>query len=183
MFTQQLQQFDQIGWTEFDEHHASLDFLGDKTNGRGDDDEFVLVEAMLVDVPKTAADFGRFAQRLVEILEMEDAGSLVGDYEIENSSGRQGCGRFIVAIQALRKGPGPHGRRRGQALTDGVENVADALLLGGTDVCERPSRFKDLPQGFGGTALCGFGRECGWQTPFGVLSCLMRTLPLWTHCQ
>ena len=57
--------------------HAALELLGNEAHRRSDDDELLPVEAALVDVAQAAPDLGRFAQRLVKILEMEDGGAVV----------------------------------------------------------------------------------------------------------
>ena len=52
----------------------------------------MLVEAAFVDIAQAAADFGRFAQRLVKILQMEDAGVGVRGDKIQGPARRMRAG-------------------------------------------------------------------------------------------
>jgi len=76
-FPQKLHQFREIGRPEFDGNHAPLKFLRNEADGEVMDYELPLIETVLVNIPKAATNLRGLAQRLMEILEVENAGVLV----------------------------------------------------------------------------------------------------------
>ena len=83
---QKFHQFDQIGRAEFQKHHAALDFFGNVPDRGTDDDELPLIAAIFIDVAQAAPDLRKLAQRVVEVFQVEDAGALVRDDEIQGSA-------------------------------------------------------------------------------------------------
>ncbi len=78
-----IHQLDQIRRPQFDERHIAIQFLGHESNRRAYDHELLLVEAQLVQIAKPAAHLGRFPQRLVEVLQMENRGVLENGDKVE----------------------------------------------------------------------------------------------------
>lgn len=114
---------------------------------------------MIVEIAEAASDLGRFAQRLVKILEVEDGGLVVGGDVVENSASAMSCGvgTCTVLLEAFGQAPGPDGNgRRGEQTRSGfTENAADAVLLGRADVGEGASGLEDLTKQLGCPALDG----------------------------
>jgi hypothetical protein len=116
----------------------------------------------LVHIAQAAADFGRFAQRLMKILQVEDGRALVRQDEVQRGSRRFGVGRrsrLAWAAHALGETPGPDGEGPGRKRT--IRHLGQdpdhALLLGRPDVGQRPAGFEDLPNRFGRAALRRLG--------------------------
>ena len=98
---QKLDQLDQIGWPQFEEYHAAFQFLGDESHGRTDHDELSLIEQVFIHVAQPPPDLRRFAQRLVKILQVENASAFVRDDMVERGTRLLGTGR------CLGQTPGP----------------------------------------------------------------------------
>ena len=109
-------------------------------------------QTALVKVAQAAPDLGGFAQRLVEVLEVEDGGAVVRDDEIQSPARSLGAGlhRLVAVAQPFREAPCPNRHRAGagQPLPHLGQHTRDPLLFGGANVGERPSGLEDLPDDF-----------------------------------
>src|SRR5262249_33985309 len=142
-----------------DEHHAALDFLGNVVHGRADDNELVAPGAVLIDIPKPAAGLRGLPQRFVKILQVENAGAVVGDDKVQRVASGFGCrrGRVAVAVHLFGNAPGPdrHGRIGMQTFAYITQNLGHALLFRGADICQWSARLEDLADSLSGSALDG----------------------------
>ena len=150
LVAQELHQFDKIGRTEFHKKNTALDFLRNVADRRSDNRELTLVETALVDVSKAASDLRRFPKRLVEVLEVENAGSFVGNDEVQSRaripSARLGC--LAVTMHPLRQAPCPkrRGYGGGQVPAHFAQHSCGTLLFGAAQISKRPPRLEDLPE-------------------------------------
>src|SRR5450755_417747 len=170
-FTQEVDQFHQVGRAKFNEQEAALDLFRDGADGRTDDDELTPVEATFVQIAEATPDLGRIAQGLVKILEVEDGGIFVSGDKIERGARgfRSGLGALAVAVEPFGQAPDPY--RACRVRTHFAQDAGDALLFGRADIREWTSGIENVAQRPGRTAFVSgtcrqmFGRHGGWRTP------------------
>src|SRR5262245_1490676 len=132
-----------------DEHRLVRQLVGQLAHGRADDDELAAIDAGLVEVAQPTADLGRAADRLVEVLQQEEAGAVVPVDELERlaRAERLGLVRAAVTPHALGEAPDPERHRRRERLgRRGAQQARDARLLRGADVGQRAAGGEYLVQ-------------------------------------
>src|ERR1035441_6714900 len=99
----------------------------------------------------------------MKILQVEDGVALVRHDEVQHRARRQRA-RFdgsAFLAHSIGEPPFPNRQRRGGAETERhfVQQAADALLLGRSDIGQRPPRFENLANRRGRPAFGGTGRR------------------------
>src|ERR1035438_4608163 len=99
----------------------------------------------------------------MKILQVEDGLALVRHDEVQHRARRQRA-RFdgpAFLAHSIGEPPFPNRQRRGGAETERhfVQQAADALLLGRSDIGQRPPRFENLANRRGRPAFGGTGRR------------------------
>jgi hypothetical protein len=115
LFAQEVRQLDLIGQLQLDVDEIALDLLGNESHRRADYDELPLIDAGVIEVPQPAPDRGRFPQRVVEVLQVEDCRMLVGGDKVQRFARAMGLRLVFSVLSAHPLGdtPGPHRYRRG----------------------------------------------------------------------